>query len=360
MVKKILHCLRFVPKGGFVLLILSLIVSCSPNQSQKTAFLSDEQATIDLFAEVSPSVVFIKNASVRWNWFSMDIYEIPQGAGSGFVWDKKGHIITNLHVIYQADTIEVILSDQKSYEARIVGFSADHDLAVLKIDAPSSVLHPVTKGVSHNLKVGQKVLSIGNPFGLDHTLTTGVVSALGRSIKTMTKRKIYDVIQTDAAINPGNSGGPLLDSSGNLIGVSTAIFSPSGAYAGVSFAIPVDIVKRVVPQLIEYGKVKRVGLGIIVVPESIRQSLGIKGVLLQKVANNGSASQAGLRPTERDTFGNIILGDVIVEIDGIMIESNEDLFVFFDKGKKPGNKIDVKFMRGGKEHNIQAVLQELQ
>lgn len=346
-------------KLSLLIMMCALIIGCARVQETEAKLLSEEEQTIKIFEEVSPSVVFIKNAALQWNWFTTDIYQIPQGAGSGFVWDEKGHIITNFHVIYMADKIDVVFSDQESFPAKVVGISPDHDLAVLKIDAPKEVLKPIVTGQSENLKVGQKVLSIGNPFGLDHSLTTGVVSALGRSIESMTGRKIYDVIQTDAAINPGNSGGPLLNSSGELIGISTAIYSSSGSYAGVGFATPVDIIKRVIPQLIKYGKVKRAGLGIILVPDNIRERLGLKGAMILDIQPRSAADKAGLRSMEKDFFGEISYGDLIVDIDGKNIESNEDLLYLIDKEKRPGDKVNVRFMRNGKEYGTTAILQEL-
>ncbi|MCD4779713.1 MAG: trypsin-like peptidase domain-containing protein [Candidatus Omnitrophica bacterium] len=337
-----------------MLLQFVFVVSNSP-----AALQAQEERMIQIFQDVSPSVVFIKNSSVQWDLFSMDIHEIPQGAGSGFVWDNQGHIITNFHVIYQADRIDVILSDQKSYPAKVVGYSPDHDLAVLKIKAPVEVLKPIQPGGSKGLLVGQQAVSIGNPFGLDYSLTTGVVSALGRTIRSLSGRKIYDVIQTDAAINPGNSGGPLLNSSGELIGISTAIFSPSGAYAGVGFAIPVDAIKKIVPQLIQYGHVKKAGLGVVLLPDNIRRRIRIQGAVILEVQRGSSAFKAGLNPTRRNFRGEIILGDVIVSIDGSAVKSNEDLVDYLDRNKTKGDKVDVRFIRGGKEYGTTVILQEL-
>jgi S1-C subfamily serine protease len=214
----------------------------------------DEKTTIAIFRQASPSVVHITTLALRQDAFSLDLFQIPRGTGSGFVWDQDGHVVTNYHVIQGADAARVTLADQSSWTARLVGAYPDKDLAVLMIDAPKNRLRPIPVGTSHDLQVGQKVFAIGNPFGLDQSLTTGVISALGREIESVTRQTIKDMIQTDAAINPGNSGGPLLDSAGRLIGVNTAIFSPSGAYAGIGFAIPVDEVNRVVPKLIRHGK----------------------------------------------------------------------------------------------------------
>jgi S1-C subfamily serine protease len=343
--------------SGIMLLILLQLFFITANSP--AALQAQEERLIQLFQDVSPSVVFIKNASIRWDLFSMDIHEIPQGAGSGFVWDQQGHIITNFHVIYQADRIDVVLSDQKTYPAKVVGVSPDYDLAVLKIKAPAEVLNPIQVGGSKDLQVGQQALSIGNPFGLDYSLTTGVVSALGRTIRSLSGRKIYDVIQTDAAINPGNSGGPLLNSSGELIGVSTAIFSPSGTYAGVGFAIPVDVVKKIVPQLIQYGRVKRAGLGVVLLPDNIRRRIRIKGAVILEVQRASAAFKAGLKPTRRNFMGEIILGDVIVSVDGTPVESNEDLIDYLDRNKTKDDKVDLRFIRDGKEYGTTVILQEL-
>jgi len=339
--------------GAFLLIIFGFVCGCIAQPDY------EEQRAIKVFERVSPGVVFIKNAAIKWNIFTTDIFEIPQGAGSGFVWDDQGHIITNFHVVYEADKIDIAFSEQESFSAKIVGLSADHDLAVLKIDAPKELLKKIAVGESGKLKVGQKVFSIGNPFGLDHSLTSGVVSALGRSIRSMSGRKIYDVIQTDAAINPGNSGGPLLDSDGKLIGVSTAIYSLSGAYAGVSFAIPVDIVKRVVPQLIQYGHVKRAGLGIVLVPDHIRDRLGVKGAMVLEVQDQGAAKLAGIKPTRLNAFGHVIYGDRVIEIDGKQINENEDLIYLIENEKKSGQNINLRFIRSGKEYTTTAVLKDL-
>jgi len=318
----------------------------------------EEEITVKIFERVSPSVVFIKNASVQWDWFSDYLLEVPRGAGSGFIWDTDGHIVTNFHVIYQADKIEVFLPDQKSYPAEVVGFSPQHDLAVLKISAPEELLKPIPVGSSRDLKVGQWAISIGNPFGLDYSMTTGIISALGRSMTSIGGRKIRDVIQTDAAINPGNSGGPLLDSQGNLIGVSTMIYSPSGASAGVGFAIPVNIVKRIVPQLIQYGKIKRAGLGVTLVHDNIRERLGMQGALILGFDRGSAADQAGLRPTRRSPSGEIVFGDLITVLDDRPIKGNDGLIEYLDS-KNTGDRVEIKFRRGQKEFGTTAVLEEL-
>jgi S1-C subfamily serine protease len=215
---------------------------------------ADEKSTIELFRSVSPSVVHVTNLATQRDWFSRDVYTVPRGSGTGFIWDENGFIVTNFHVIDGASVVRVVLADGSRYDSSQVWGYPDQDLAVIRIDAPKAKLRPIALGTSHDLQVGQRTLAIGNPFGLDHSLTTGVVSALNREIESTNGRPLRGVIQTSAAINPGNSGGPLLDSAGRLIGVNTAIVSPSGASAGIGFAIPVDEVNRLVPQLIAHGK----------------------------------------------------------------------------------------------------------
>lgn len=284
----------------------------------------DEQNTIDSLRNAAPSVVYITSIAVRRNLFSLNVYEIPQGTGSGFIWDRQGRIVTNFHVISDASRLEVTLADHSTWKASLVGAAPDRDLAVLQITAPAGKLQPITVGESKNLLVGQKVFAIGNPFGLDQTLTTGVVSALGREITAVTGRTIHDVIQTDAAINPGNSGGPLLDSAGRLIGVNTAIYSPSGASSGIGFAVPVGEVNRVVPQIISKGKVLRPGLGVTLANRSLTGELGLEGVLVLKVLPGTSAEQAGLRGTTQVGDG-LVLGDIILAVNGRKVTDYDSL-----------------------------------
>ncbi len=241
---------------------------------------ADEQNTIDIFRNNSPSVVYVTSIALRRGFFSLNAVEIPQGTGSGFVWDNKGRVVTNFHVISDANRVQVTMADGSTWKAVLVGAAPDKDIAVLQIDAPSHKLRPITIGTSNDLQVGQKVFAIGNPFGLDQTITSGIISALNREINAVTGRTIKGVIQTDAAINPGNSGGPLLDSAGRLIGVNTAIYSPSGAYAGIGFAVAVDEVNSVVPQLIQHGRLVRPGIGVSLVDERIAERLGVEGLLI--------------------------------------------------------------------------------
>jgi S1-C subfamily serine protease len=316
----------------------------------------DEKSTITLFRQASPAVVNITVIGVQRDLFTLNLYQIPQGTGSGFVWDTRGNVITNFHVIQNADAAQVTLADQSNWKARVVGVAPDKDIAVLRIDAPASRLKPIPIGASKDLQVGQSVFAIGNPFGLDQTLTTGVISALNREIESVTRRPIQGVIQSDAAINPGNSGGPLLDSAGRLIGVNTAIYSPSGASAGIGFAIPVDTVNRIVPELIRSGKVTRPGLGIQIADEPIAERLGVTGVLVIDVARGSAASKAGIQPTRRDAEGRLRLGDVIVAVDGKKVTTPNDLFLLLEV-YKIGDAVTVSLLRDGKTVQTKVTLE---
>jgi len=319
----------------------------------------EEKSTISLFRQASPSVVNITTIAVQRDFFTLNLYQIPEGTGSGFVWDTHGNIITNFHVIQNADAAQVTLADQSIWKARVVGVAPDKDLAVLRIDVPSSRLRPIPLGTSKDLEVGQKVFAIGNPFGLDQTLTTGVISALGREIESVTRRPIQGVIQSDAAINPGNSGGPLLDSAGRLIGVNTAIYSPSGASAGIGFAIPVDTVNRVVPELIRHGKVIRPGIGVQIAEEQLAERLRVSGVLVVEVLPGSAAAKAGLRPTRRDRSGRVRLGDVIVAIDGKKVQSPNELFLVLEK-YRVGEVVEISLLRDGKTVQAKVRLEAIQ
>lgn len=318
--------------------------------------LSDaEKATIQLFESAAPSVCFITTSVVQRNFFTRDVSEIPRGNGSGFVWDQEGHIVTNYHVIKGVDRAKVTLGDRSTWSAQLVGVAPEKDLAVLKIDKPSDELRPIPIGSSENLRVGQSVYAIGNPFGLDQTLTTGVVSALGREIQSVAGIPIRDVIQTDAAINPGNSGGPLLDSSGRLIGVNTAIYSPSGASAGIGFSIPVDVVDWVVPELITYGRLKRPSLGVELARPHIMQRLGIKGALVIDVIKGSGADKAGIQATYRDQSGAIRLGDIIIQINREQIDNNNDIFLALE-GMEEGERVKMTVLRENEELELELYL----
>ena len=316
---------------------------------------AEERATVDLFRNAARSVVFITSLARPRAVFQLDLQAIPRGNGSGFVWDRGGHVGTNFHGVRGADPIRVTLADQSSWAARLVGSAPEKDLAVLHIEAPAEKLHPLARGSAQDLQVGQKVFAIGNPFGLDHTLTTGVVSALGREIGSQVDVPIRDVIQTDAAINPGNSGGPLLDSGGRLIGVNTAIFSPSGAYAGIGFAIPVDTVAWAVPDLIAHGRIRRPALGVQVAASGLARQLGVDGALVIDVLRGSGAEEAGLRPTRRDRQGRLLLGDVIVAVEERPVRSSGDLILALES-HAVGDRVKVRIRRDGREQTAQIEL----
>jgi S1-C subfamily serine protease len=319
---------------------------------------ADEQSTIEIFHDASPSVVYITTVQRMLNPWTRNILSVPQGTGSGFIWDDLGHVVTNNHVIANASQAQVRLNDGRTYDAVLVGSSPDHDLAVLRIRVDIDRPPPVPIGVSSDLKVGQKVFAIGNPFGLDYTLTTGVVSALDRSLSEEDGVTIDHLIQTDAAINPGNSGGPLLDSAGRLIGINTAIFSPSGAYAGIGFAVPVDTVNRVVPELISKGHYAGPSLGIEINEElnhSLTKKLGVEGVLILRVTPGSNADIAGLKGTQINRNGDIMLGDVITAIGGRNISSVKQLLTRLDDFQV-GDKTTVSLWRDGRVRKVEIVL----
>ncbi|GIL57838.1 hypothetical protein Vafri_13072 [Volvox africanus] len=352
----------------------------------------EEQLTIEIFKESTPSVVNVTNLAIKRDAFTMNMLEMPQGQGSGFIWDTAGHVVTNYHVIQDASDIKVTLANGEELSATLVGVDQDKDIAVLQIGPPqllaegelmagptssltsqsravaaggsgagSVVAGVVAEAVqvlptakleplslcssSADIVVGQKVFAIGNPFGLDHTLTVGVVSGTGREIQSISGRPIQDVIQTDAAINPGNSGGPLLDSGGCLIGINTAIYSPTGANNGVGFAIPVDIVKSSVGQIIQYGKVTRPVLGISFAPDMSSEALGIKaGILVLSAREGGPAWKAGLKGSTRDEYGRLVLGDIITAVNGVKIKSSSDLYRVLDKAQV-GDTLHITVLR---------------
>eukprot|EP00249_Psilotum_nudum_P011660 c23306_g1_i2 orf=79-1662(+) len=336
---------------------LSTDLRSSVTRTEEGWWLEAERNTIKVFQDASPSVLNI--TTVRWaKDMAMNAMEIPRGTGSAFIWDKDGHIVTNYHVVMSGERARVTLADATTWDAEVVGVAKNKDLAVVKIDAPSSKLKPITVGTSQGLQVGQHVLAIGNPFGLDRTLTSGIISGVGRDIRGIGGRIIRGVVQTDASINPGNSGGPLLDSQGRLIGVNTAIYSPSGASAGVGFAIPVDTVRRVVNEIIRDGKAVRPGLGIICASDSQAKQLGVMGVLVLDLSPNGAAASAGLRGTSRDDFGRIVLGDVIVGINGQTLSTVEDLLAAFDD-RDVGETVRVTIKRGNSIRDYYITLSEI-
>jgi S1-C subfamily serine protease len=336
---------------------VSLVGASVPLQ-EGADLLPQERSTVELFRRASPSVVHVTNLAHQRSRFSRNVTELPQGTGTGFLWDDKGHVVTNYHVIHNATGVAVTLGDRR-YEARVIGESPDHDLAVLELEgAPRRGLRGLSLGSSTNLRVGQNVYAIGNPFGLDQTLTTGVISGLGREIRSLSQHRIQDVIQTDAAINPGNSGGPLLDSNGRLIGVNTAIVSPSGAYAGIGFAVPVDAVREVVPQLIRYGRVTKPGLGVILMDDRLSTRLRLTGVGIEEVVEGTAAARAGLRSARLYNDGTVAL-DEIVAIDGTKVASRTDLFDILDE-REVGDEVRLQVRRGRKVTEVPVTLQPIQ
>ena len=311
----------------------------------------EEQATIALCESRKSSVVYITTLQEQTNPWTGDPMQVRSGTGSGFIWDDKGHVVTNNHVIAGAGGALVNLADGRSFQARLVGADPTHDLAVLHIDTTTERPAVLPLGTSNDLKVGQKVFAIGNPFGLDWTLTTGIVSALNRKLPTEQGTAITGLIQTDAAINPGNSGGPLLDSAGRLIGVNTAIFSPSGASAGIGFAVPVDTVNRVVPQLISKGRYAPPTIGVVVDEEinrALSQTFGVEGVFVLDVERDSPADDAGIRPARLSRSEGFIAGDVIISINGVGVRRPAEYVELLDQ-IVPGQTITLGLRRGSSE-----------
>lgn len=319
----------------------------------------DERNSIDVFRTVAPSTVFVTQTRLVVDYWAGTTSEVPAGSGSGFIWDDQGHIVTNFHVIQGARQLTVTLHDHRQFEAKVVGAEPRKDIAVLQLLKAPPDLKPISvRDKALPLEVGQKTLAIGNPFGLDQTLTTGVVSALGREVQGIGGVTIRDMVQTDAAINPGNSGGPLLDSSGYLIGMNTMIYSRSGSSAGIGFAVPVQFIKRVVPQIIEFGKTKQVGLGVRIDPtQRLEQRLGVKGVIVLEVIPDTPAARAGLMGLRR-TGDGLRLGHVIVGINEFKITDYDDLYNALDRFD-PGSRVKVKVEGEKAEQVIEMDLVEI-
>ncbi len=328
----------------------------SPPASPPEGRTADGQNTIDVFARVAPSTVFVTQKRIVVDYFRRRALEVEAGSGSGFIWDEEGHVVTNWHVVKDARKLTVTLLDNETYPANLVGAEPRRDVAVLKLEVPGAKLTPVVLPPERTrLVVGQKAIAIGNPFGLDHTLTTGVISALGREVQGAGGVSIRGMIQTDAAINPGNSGGPLLDSQGRLIGMNTMIFSRSGAWAGIGFAVPVDIVRRLVPQLIQFGRVREVGLGVVIDPQGwVEGRFGIRGVAVISVPEGTPAAKVGLRGLERTSRG-YRLGDVITSVAGQKVEDYDDLYNALD-ARQPGERVKVHVVRDGRGRDVQLEL----
>jgi S1-C subfamily serine protease len=305
----------------------------------------DERNTIAVFRAAAQSTVFVTQTRVALDYLAGTMQEVPAGSGSGFIWDDKGIIVTNFHVVDGARSVTVTFHTQETFEATIVGIEPRKDIAVLKVQAPAKLLVPIHVAKGGEVEVGQKAIAIGNPFGLDHTLTTGVISAIGRQMQGAGGVSIRDMIQTDAAINPGNSGGPLLDSSGQLIGMNTMIYSKSGASAGIGFAVPAFTVSRVVPQIIKTGHAEQVGIGINVDPaQKLERRLGLDGVIVLNVPEGSAAKAAGLRGLTRTQRG-IALGDIIVGVDGTRVTHFDDLYTALDT-HKPDDVVKLTVVRG--------------
>lgn len=350
------------------------LVALDPNARPRSVvargdLAEDEKGTIDIFNRASPTVVHIttSDVSISRDQFRMNLQEIPKGSGTGIIWNAEGYIVTNYHVIRGAAKASVTLWNNMPYDAILVGTDPSSDLAVLRIDPGQAKLLPIDLGRSSDLRVGQKVFAIGSPFGLDQTLTTGVISGLGREIQTFNNQTVAGVIQTDAAINPGNSGGPLLDSAGLMIGMNTAIVSPSGTYSGVGFAVPVDRINRIVPELIRHGRVQRPGMGILPVDDSVTHRLreiGVvpkdeMGILIQAVLPESAAEAAGLKATRFSTEQRkVILGDMILKIDSETTETLSDLFKVLAE-KSVGETVTLSLLRDERVIEVPLKLQAL-
>jgi S1-C subfamily serine protease len=319
----------------------------------------EEKANISIFESSKGAVVYISTLDRVLTIWTRNVTTVPRGTGSGFIWDEEGHVVTNRHVIAGAVQAIVKLADGRDYPAELVGTSRAHDIAVLRIRIPSDRPAPIPIGTSHDLQVGQKVYAIGNPYGLDWTLTTGVVSALDRSLTQENGTVIQHLIQTDAAINPGNSGGPLLDSAGRLIGMNTAIYSPSGASAGVGFAVPVDTINRVVPQIIATGRYSPPSLGIEtdeLLSRVIARRLGVKGAAVLSVPPSSAGARAGLRGARIGPRDSVIPGDVIIAVDGKEVDGVARLLARLDD-YKPGDTVTLTVWRDGETIQLKATLQ---
>jgi S1-C subfamily serine protease len=368
-------------RSGLILLALSLMglaiwpatrmwLSSSRNVYYKNAvprlvaargdLAQDEQNAIEVYRTISPSVVFVTSVQVQKNrsLFRFSALEVEKDAGSGFVWDPNGYIVTNYHVVENSEAVQVTLGDQSVWKALRVGTDPDKDIAVIKIDAPRELLPPIPIGTSRDLEVGQRVYAVGNPFGYDQTLTAGIISGLGREITGASNRPIRGVIQTDAPINPGNSGGPLLDSAGRVVGMNTAILSPTGAYAGIGFAVPIDCINRIVPEIIRGETTPKPNLGIKTAADHLVRRLGLDGVLILTIAPNTTAEKAGLRETGRNENGKLVLGDLITAVDDEPVHTTDDLYRIIDQ-HKVGETVKITIMRDGKKRDIEVKLEPL-
>jgi S1-C subfamily serine protease len=352
-----------VATGG---LATDLVAASEAPGRSANGLMPDEKVLIAIYKAAGPGVVHITSTVLSQDFFFRVMPE--GGSGSGFVIDDKGLILTNNHMVKNPDSLEVTLPDKSKVAAKLVGRDPENDIAVIRVNVSRDKLTPLRLGDSSQLQVGQMAIAIGNPFGFDRTVTRGVVSAVGRTIPSDTGRTIRNVIQTDAAINPGNSGGPLLDSRGEVIGVNTAIFTPSGGSVGIGFAIPVNTAKKLLPQLIARGRASHPWLGIsgMDINPTVAKALSLptgEGVMIAQVAPNGPAARAGLRGSQRRVrVGNYMVnvgGDIIQTLDGERIATIDDLTAFLDERKKVGDEVRVDVMRDGKPHVATVRLGEL-
>ncbi len=352
------------PRGLRSVILVLLIVLFYTEQASPAGLTEEERNNIAVYEKVADGVVNVTSTVVQMDFF---FNAFPsQGSGSGSIIDTKGHILTNHHVAANAQKLEVTLADGSKWPAKLIGSDPDNDLAVIKIDAPKEKLKVISMGDSKNLKIGQKVLAIGNPFGLERTLTTGIISSLGRTIRSEVGNLMEDIIQTDAAINPGNSGGPLLNSEGEIIGINSAIVSPTGGSVGIGFAIPVNTAKRMVPELIAKGYVTYPWIGATIqslTPE-LAKLLKIKverGAMIAEVVKGGPADKAGLKGgSQKVQVGNMIMaagGDIVVKADQHDVKTNDELIRYI-REKKPGNTILLKVLRKGNFEDINVTLGE--
>jgi S1-C subfamily serine protease len=315
----------------------------------------DERNSISVFENAAKSTVFVTNKRRVVDFLNRRAVDVPAGSGSGFIWDTDGHVVTNFHVVKDAQSLSVTLHDHRTLDAEVVGVESRKDIAVIKLSNAPKDLKPIQVQRGLKLLVGQKALAIGNPFGLDQTLTTGVISALGRDLPGPDNVTIRDMVQTDCAINPGNSGGPLLDSSGRLIGMNTMIYSGSGSSAGIGFAVPVSAIAQVVPQIIKDGRAEQVGIGVrIDSAQFLERQFGVRGVLVIQVYPNTPAAKAGLRGTQRTPRG-LSLGDIIIKLDDVAINDYDDLYTELDK-RKAGDKVKLKVLRGDQQIDVEVPL----
>lgn len=350
---------KLVALVAITLLPYSSLALFGGSSEEINNLLEYEKNTVDVYKNNVASVVNVTNIKKVRRGFLFDSYahEVPAGSGSGFLWDKEGHIVTNFHVIEGGDKFTISFhKDKKQYKAELIGSEPLKDIAVLKLIEKPKSLKPIISGDSAKLLVGQKAMALGNPFGLDHTITAGIVSAIGRKIKGIGGVTITNMIQTDSSINPGNSGGPLLNSQGQVIGMNTMIYSQSGSSAGIGFAVPVNTIKRIVPELIKFGKVKRPGFRIGIAPEYWRERYGMrKGVVISYVDENGPAAKAGLRGMSKDDYGRVYIGDIITKVDGKEVNNFDEIYNVLEN-YKIGDEVQVEYLRNKKKKKVKMKL----